>query len=80
MIAPSLFYENDSSEGRRRLYKIFLSNGDLPEAMKCNDIELEENYWTNSRGMILATSILRPKAGTPLKAVVCFCHGFLGSR
>lgn len=79
MIAPNLFLENDSAEGRRRLYKNFLSNGDLPEAMKCNDIELEENYWTNSRGMLLATSILRPK-GTPIKAVVCFCHGFLGSR
>jgi len=79
LIAPSLFFENDSAEGRRRLYKLFLRYGDLPEAMKCNDVDLEEHYWTNSRGMLLATSILRPKAGTPIKAVVCFCHGFLGS-
>jgi len=79
LIAPSLFFENDSSEGRRRLYRLFLKRGDLPEAMKCNDVDLEEDYWTNSRGMLLATSILRPMAGTPIKAVVCFCHGFLGS-
>eukprot|EP00984_Skeletonema_dohrnii_P033223 scaffold29063_cov67-Skeletonema_dohrnii-CCMP3373.AAC.2 len=68
LIAPSLFFENDPAEGRRRLYKLFLRYGDLPEAMKCNDVDLEENYWTNSRGMLLATSILRPKAGTPIKA------------
>lgn len=79
LIAPSLFFENDSAEGRRRLYKLFLKHGDLPEAMKCKDVDLEESYWTNSRGILLATSILRPKAGTPIKAVVCFCHGFLGS-
>ena len=79
LIAPTLFFENDSSEGRRRLYKLFLKHGDLPEAMKCSDVDLEEDYWTNSRGMLLATSIMRPKEGTPIKAVVCFCHGFLGS-
>lgn len=79
IIAPNLFLENDSAEGRRRLYKLFMKRDDLPEAIKCNNVDLEEAYWTNSRGMLLATSILRPKAGIPIKAVVCFCHGFLGS-
>ena len=78
LTAPKLFFENDSAEGRRVLYKQFLQRGDLPDAMKCDGIDLEEAYWANSRGMILATSIMRPK-DTPIKAVVCFCHGFLGS-
>ncbi len=25
------------------------------------------------------TSIMTPKADTPIRAVVCYCHGFLGS-
>ena len=79
LTAPKLFFENDCPEGRRRLYKLFLERDDLPEAIKCNDVDLEERYWTNSRGMLLATSIMRPKGGEKPKAVVCFNHGFLGS-
>ena len=76
LIAPSLFFENDSAEGRRRLYKLFLKHGDLPEAMKCKDVDLEEGYWTNSRGILQATSILRPKAGTPSKQLCAFATDF----
>ena len=54
LIAPSLFFENDSAEGRRRLYKLFLKHGDFPEAMKCKDVDLEESYWRNSRGMLVS--------------------------
>ncbi|KAL3800806.1 hypothetical protein HJC23_001643 [Cyclotella cryptica] len=51
---------------------------DLPAELQCNDVVLKEGYWTNSRGSCLFTSIMTPKSGQTI-AVVCFCHGFLGS-
>lgn len=47
-----------------------------------NCVEFSQNPHSNraiSRGMCLLTSIMTPKDGTPLRAVVCYCHGFLGS-
>lgn len=35
-------------------------------------------YFLFHRGLCLFTSIMKPKDKQP-KAVVCFCHGFLGS-
>jgi acylglycerol lipase len=62
----------------RRLYKEFLRRDDLPRELKCDEVDLREGYWANSRGMCLFTSIMKPKS-EEIKAVVCFCHGFLGS-
>jgi len=78
-IFPNLFYDRDDAESRRMLYREFLRCVDLPEALKCYDVDLEEKYWVNSRGMCLSTSIMKTKPPTPIRAVVCFCHGFLGS-
>ena len=41
-----------------RLYRQFLRHGDLPEAMKCRDVDLKEGYWVNGRGMALFSSIM----------------------
>jgi len=40
-----------------------------------DDVILEENFWTNPRGMLLCTSIMMPRY-QPIKAVVCYCHGY----
>lgn len=61
-----------------RLYREFLNRQDLPPELKCESVILTEGYWANKRGMCLFTSIMKPKTGEP-RAVVCFCHGFLGS-
>ena len=55
-----------------------MNRDDLPPQLKCEDVDLKEGYWANSRGMCLYTSIMKPKSEEP-KAVCCFCHGFLGS-
>ncbi|EED92153.1 phospholipase [Thalassiosira pseudonana CCMP1335] len=47
--------------------------------MKCRDVDLKEGYWVNGRGMALFSSIMKPSDGTRIRAVVFFCHGFLGS-
>eukprot|EP00804_Cyclotella_cryptica_P016438 CCRYP_004676-RC/>CCRYP_004676-RC protein AED:0.27 eAED:0.27 QI:62/1/1/1/0.83/0.71/7/2540/217 len=75
---PKMFFERDHAEHRRRLYRDFLKRDDLPAELQCNDVVLKEGYWTNSRGSCLFTSIMTPKSGQTI-AVVCFCHGFLGS-
>lgn len=75
---PALFYEGDHAENRRKLFNEFRKRDDLPAALKCEDVDLKESYWVNSRGMCLFTSIMKPKSGG-INAVVCFCHGFLGS-
>ncbi len=42
----------------------------------CKLVSIFEN---SLRGMCLSTSIMKPKPTTPIRAVICFCHGFLGS-
>mmetsp|Transcript_16973 Transcript_16973/g.35633 ORF Transcript_16973/g.35633 Transcript_16973/m.35633 type:complete len:438 (-) Transcript_16973:2005-3318(-) len=84
---PYAFRINDDGETRRKLWNNFVEKGKkgadgyptLPKEMRCDEVNLEENYWVNDRGMCLLTSIMTPKDGTPLRAVVCYCHGFLGS-
>ena len=51
-VVPQLFYQRDDGESRRRLYREFLKRDDLPEALKCSDVDLDEKYWVNSRWAI----------------------------
>lgn len=74
---PYAFRENDGSEARRRLWTEFLKRDDLPVELKCTEVDLEEMYWTNDRGMALLTSTMVPKNNAPIRAVVCFCHGYM---
>ena len=74
---PYAYRENDSSESRRRLWTEFLKRDDLPVELKCTEVDLEERYWTNGRGMALLTSTMVPKNNAPIRAVVCFCHGYM---
>ena len=48
----------------------------MPEALRCNDVILEEDYWINDRGMALLTSTMVPK-NKDIRAVICFCHGYM---
>lgn len=70
---------NDDGESRRKLWKAFFERNDLPEELRCKDVDLEERYWVNDRGMCLLTSIMLPKDGAPIHAVLCFCHGYMDS-
>ena len=46
---PYAFRVNDNGEDRRRLWKEFEKREDLPEKLKCRDVDLEERYWVNDR-------------------------------
>ncbi|KAL7520644.1 hypothetical protein ACHAWX_005361 [Stephanocyclus meneghinianus] len=74
---PYSFRVNDTGEARRRLWNEFLMRKDLPEALKCRDVDLEERYWVNSRGMCLLTSTMVPKDNAPIRGVICLCHGYM---
>lgn len=76
-ISGGSFRINDSGEARRRLWKEFLKRDDLPEELKCNDVDLEERYWTNNRGMCLLTSTMVPKDNAPIRGAIFFCHGYM---
>jgi len=80
IILPVLYRENDDGENRRKLYNEFLQREDLPERVRCKDVNLNERYWTNDRGMLLLTSIMTPKGRTRSqnepKGVILFCHGY----
>jgi acylglycerol lipase len=74
---PYAFRVNDDGESRRRLWSEFEKREDLPEELKCKDIDLEEKYWTNGRGMCLLTSVMAPKNNQQVRGVICFCHGYM---
>ena len=46
---PYAFRVNDDGESRRRLWREFEKREDLPEELKCEDVDLEELYWVNER-------------------------------
>ena len=77
VVVPYSFRENDCAESRRRQWSEFLSRTDLPDLLRCPDVEIEEGYWTNDRGMALMTSTMTPKNGAEIRAVVCLCHGYM---
>ena len=77
IVVPYSFRENDCAESRRRLWSEFLSRTDLPDQLRCPDVDIEEGYWTNDRGMALMTSTMTPKNGAEIRAVVCLCHGYM---
>lgn len=76
IIIPYSFRENDDGESRRRLWMEFLKKDDLPEELKYKNGVMEERYWMNDRGMALLTSTMVPQNNAPIRAVICFCHGY----
>lgn len=71
------FRINDTGEARRRLWKEFLKRDDLPKALKCEDVVLEERFWINKRGMCLLTSTMAPKDKVDIRGVIFLCHGYM---
>lgn len=71
------FRVNDSGEARRRMWKEFLKRDDLPEKLQCRDVDLDERYWVNDRGMLLLTSTMVPKDNAPVRGVIFLCHGYM---
>lgn len=81
-VVPYIFRINDDGESRRRAWKKWEKENIRPQEWKDllfnkdhPSIDLQESYWVNSRGMLLSTSVMRPKK-EEVKAVICFCHGF----
>ncbi|GKY96422.1 hypothetical protein MPSEU_000601700 [Mayamaea pseudoterrestris] len=79
-LIPYSFRENDDATSRRQLFHEFSKEDDLPEHFKNmpENIRLDEEYVVNERGMLLYASTLTP-TDQPVKAVVCFCHGYTDS-
>jgi len=76
-IIPYSYRTNDDPCNRRRLFADFRRQEDLPPnfAQTPKDIELEDSFWANSRGMLLHTITMLP-VHTPIKAVIFYCHGY----
>ena len=76
-LIPYSFRVNDTVTERRKLFADFASQDNLPAEFKHipDYIHLQESYWVNARGMTLCTTTMTPKH-TPIRAVVCFCHGY----
>ena len=74
---PYSYRINDSGESRRRLWTEFSKQPHLPPELQCTDVEMEESYWINDRGMALLTSTMIPKNNSPIRAIVCLCHGYM---
>ena len=77
VLIPYCFRVNDDACMRRQLFAEFQKDESLPIdfLQTPKDIEMEESYWVNKRGMCLCTATMAPK-DIPIKAVVCFSHGF----
>mmetsp|Transcript_11920 Transcript_11920/g.17205 ORF Transcript_11920/g.17205 Transcript_11920/m.17205 type:complete len:385 (+) Transcript_11920:51-1205(+) len=84
ILIPYCFCEGDNAVERRMMWTDFLNEAksnpeyeDIKEIIFPNpsEVQLEEAYWVNSRGMVLMTSIMRP-ANREVKAVACCCHGY----
>eukprot|EP00934_Nitzschia_sp_Nitz4_P007675 Nitzschia sp. Nitz4//scaffold40_size135432//73440//74822//NITZ4_003249-RA/size135432-snap-gene-0.128-mRNA-1//-1//CDS//3329551234//7665//frame0 len=72
------FRLNDVACTRRRLLKDFQRIDQRTAPMRAipKGMKVEESYWVNRRGMSLMTNILLPDNDQPIKAVVCYCHGY----
>jgi acylglycerol lipase len=79
-LIPYSFRINDDASKRRQLFAEFSLDEDLPENFRQvpPHIHAQESYWINARGMALCTVTMIPK-DQPIKAVVCFCHGYTDS-
>lgn len=77
-IIPYSYRTNDDPVNRRKLFADFVRQGhDLPPQFTSlpEDIELQDSYWTNERGMLLHTITMLPTQ-RPIRAVVLYCHGY----
>jgi len=84
-LIPYCFREGDDASERRRLWNDYLNevkyNPDYKDLQKIlfpnpSEVQIDEAYWVNPRGLCLFTSIMRPANNKQVKAVVCFCHGY----
>lgn len=80
MLIPTIYRENDDSCKRRQLFQEFCGPNtlNLPENFReiPSNIQLEQKYWVNKRGMCLSTAIMTPKNEADIKAVIFYCHGY----
>lgn len=80
-LIPYCFRTNDDATERRKLYQEFRhckQNAEWLPPEFCttpSDIQMEEKYFINARGMCLFTSIIY-STKVPVRAVVCFTHGY----
>jgi len=75
-VAP-LYRSNDSGEARRRKWKEMISDDKFKPAWfdPPEDIDFNDGYWVNGRGMCLYNYVMKPKK-KKVKGVVMFCHGY----
>eukprot|EP00815_Leptocylindrus_aporus_P006609 CAMPEP_0116070220 /NCGR_PEP_ID=MMETSP0322-20121206/12869_1 /TAXON_ID=163516 /ORGANISM="Leptocylindrus danicus var. apora, Strain B651" /LENGTH=424 /DNA_ID=CAMNT_0003557965 /DNA_START=29 /DNA_END=1303 /DNA_ORIENTATION=- len=78
-LLPYMYRTNDSAVARRKAWVEWTKSERCPKIWKDIMVDdalvIEEKYWINSRGMALMTITTLP-AKTPIKGVVCSCHGY----
>lgn len=75
------FRINDDPVTRRKLVSSFEQSDPIAKKIVLQlppTVSYVESYWTNERGMVLQTAIMNPttESQIPVKAVVCYCHGY----
>mmetsp|Transcript_29039 Transcript_29039/g.54557 ORF Transcript_29039/g.54557 Transcript_29039/m.54557 type:complete len:428 (-) Transcript_29039:502-1785(-) len=79
-VIPYCYRVNDSGASRRYMLHKFMNEDPVAirrqQSFPTEDVELTSSYWTNSRGLLLHTNIMVPR-NQEVKAVVCFCHGYV---
>lgn len=73
---PYMYRTNDCSIARRKAWKTWVDNDAPPIWHNPSDVVVEEEYWENSRGMVLMAVTTFPKDKKNIKGVICSCHGY----
>lgn len=80
LLVPYCYRINDDGHSRRVMMQQFLENDHIA-IKRCNafpkdKVQLILSFWKNPRGHLLHTNIMIPK-DQKIKAVICFCHGYI---
>lgn len=78
------FHTNSTSGMKEKQHESLTKELTVPEEYirlrsSLSSIQLEQSYWTNSRGMLLNTIIMTPPSSIPIQSVICYCHGYTES-
>ncbi|KAG7355862.1 acylglycerol lipase [Nitzschia inconspicua] len=80
LVVPYSYRVNDDGPSRRLMMQQFLENDPIAikrsNAFPEDKVRLVSSFWKNPRGLLLHSIVMIPK-DQPVKAVICFCHGYI---
>ncbi|KAL3936963.1 MAG: hypothetical protein SGARI_002337 [Bacillariaceae sp.] len=81
ILIPYSYRINDDGATRRRLMQHFMEHDPIAVQRRkdfpSDQVELTTSWWRNPRGMLQHVNILVPKNQEEVKAVICYCHGYI---